>query len=497
LKFFRNTRGVNPIGRQPIAEEFLNINLGDKRLSERLTHLADLLGNTVGANIPESCIQWSEIKAAYRFFSNPHINPESLLERHIFNSTVRVKESDQNIFIFAQDTTSFHYGSHVATKNLGSISRIRSSRIKGIQCHAGLIYTPQGTPLGLFFNKMWLRKARSRKSEALHKKRRPMIPIEKKESIRWIQSIYCAQRIQEQTQKKIIIVHDREGAMNSFYKTALDLGISFVVRVTKARVCNESGSKTIKKYLKSKPFMFEMEEMVSQREKISTCRDDYRRYPARTRKATLQVWWEKITIRLKPNVRSKKNERSLTAILIDEKPAPSQKKSSILSWLLFTDQTIETKKDALRIISYYHVRWQLEEFWRIYKTGCKVEDCRLGDGEKLIRFLKVMAVIAWRQHYLTEVGREYRDLPASTCLSASEIKALKLELKIDPETQLTLGEAWHLIAKLGGFMNRHLDGDPGPTTFWKGLQKLIYITHGIELNSKSSAQSEKDLSKAA
>jgi hypothetical protein len=497
LNIFRNRREIHPVGRQPIVEEFLNINLGDKRLSRRLEHLVDLLGNEFGAGIPEACRDGSEIKAAYRFFSNAHIDEENLLDTHLFNTALRVKKSEQNVFILAQDSTAIFYGSHVATTHLGSLAKSKGTHIKGIFCHAGLIYTSHGTPLGLLLNKLWFRKARSGRAKIRHKKKRDTIPIEKKESFRWIQGIHSARLIQEQSQKKVIVVNDREGDINEFYKTALDLEVGFVVRVDKSRVCNESGSQTIKKYLKNRPFYFEFEAIISQRGKITSHREDYRRYPVKTRKVLLQVWWEEVTIRLKSNSRSKKSEQKITVVLVDEKPLPAQKRSTILSWLLFTDQKIKSKEDALRVIFYYRQRWQVEEYFRILKSGCKVEDCRLGDGHKLIRYLKVMGIIAWRQHYLTEIGREYSKAPASTCLTPSEIKTLKIESKIDLADDLTLDQAWHLIAKLGGFMNRPSDGDPGPTTFWRGFQKLYYITHGAEQSSGISDQLSQEQLKAA
>ena len=91
-----------------------------------------------------------------------------------------------------------------------------------------------------------------------------------------------------------------------------------------------------------------------------------------------------------------------------------------------------------------------------------------------------MGIIAWRQHYLTEVGREYASLPASEFLSPMEIESLKVEFEKSVNSKLTLGEAWHLIARLGGFLDRESDREPGPTTFWRGLQQIIYAAKVLE-----------------
>jgi Transposase DNA-binding/Transposase Tn5 dimerisation domain len=469
------------LGKQPIKEEFVRVELGDQRLSHRLVHLVDLLENEFESSLPKACSEWKEIKAAYRFFSNDHIDPEQLQNTHILNTVARINDVLEDSVILVQDSTSLNYHSHPATLGLGDIANSSGKRCsEGIQCHSGMIYTVHGTPLGLTFQKFWLRKNKEGEERIKYRRGKYRIPFEKKESFRWLEGIRVAHLLQQQVKKHIIVVQDREGAINQVIEAALNFKIGFICRVKNQRTCIESGHQTIRNYLKSRNFDTKIEIEVVFRKKYGKSKKDNRRYPPQRRRALIEVWWQEIAIRMKINSKSPKSARMITVLLAEEKIESNQRVKEPLSWILFTNESIKCNKDALKILAYYKCRWQIEEYHRIWKSGCRVEDCRLGSAQKLIRYLKVMAVIAWRQHYLTEIGREFPNFPASICLSSSEIQAVNLQAHNDLDTTLTLRQAWHLISRIGGFMDRKSDNDPGPTTFWRGLQKIVYIAKGID-----------------
>ena len=91
------------------------------------------------------------------------------------------------------------------------------------------------------------------------------------------------------------------------------------------------------------------------------------------------------------------------AILAEEtNPPPGEEP---VRWLLLTSKKITTLEQAHRIIRVYLRRWDIEVFFRILKTGCRVERVQLKTCEALIRALMIYLVIAWRIHYLTHLGR--------------------------------------------------------------------------------------------
>jgi hypothetical protein len=111
---FRDGFTVKAIGQQPLKNEFNKVELGDYRLTCRLEHLAALLGNDFQSNLPSACVDWKEIKAAYRFFSNNHVNSENIQTTHFENTIARVDDLEAEPILLVQDTTSFNYQSHRA-----------------------------------------------------------------------------------------------------------------------------------------------------------------------------------------------------------------------------------------------------------------------------------------------------------------------------------------------------------------------------------------------
>src|ERR1044071_116329 len=107
-----------------------------------------------------------------------------------------------------------------------------------------------------------------------------------------------------------------------------------------------------------------------------------------------------------------------------------------------------------------------KEFHKILKSGCRVEACRLQTAQRLIRYVTLCSVIAWRLYWLTHINRTAPTTPATTILAPEEVAALQVlaggVLPL-PTPSLTTREAVRLIAKLGGFLGRRQDGEPGIT----------------------------------
>jgi hypothetical protein len=168
---------------------------------------------------------------------------------------------------------------------------------------------------------------------------------------------------------------------------------------------------------------------------------------------------------------------SLWAVHASE-PAPPAG-SEAVEWLLITTVATRTLEDALERLSWYAARWNIEVFHRTLKSGCRIEDRRLGDADSLQACLAIDLVVAWRVMHLTKLGRETPDIPCSVFFEEAEWKALHCHHHRSPnppETPPTLGEAMRMVAKLGGFLGRKSDGHPGATTLWRGLDRLADIT---------------------
>ena len=82
------------------------------------------------------------------------------------------------------------------------------------------------------------------------------------------------------------------------------------------------------------------------------------------------------------------------AVYVQEKDPPQG--ADPLEWMLLTNLKVENFDDALEKIAWYKLRWRIEMFFKVLKSGFSVEDCRLSDGKRLIKYLTIMSILAWR-----------------------------------------------------------------------------------------------------
>lgn len=135
-------------------------------------------------------------------------------------------------------------------------------------------------------------------------------------------------------------------------------------------------------------------------------------------------------------------------------------------------------------MKWYCLRWRIEVYFKVLKSGFKVEDCRLQTADRLIRYLAVMSVVAWRVYWLTLVSRTAPEITSNIFLSDFEWKILFTKFnpnKKIPKQPPTMKQITIWIARLGGFLARKGDGEPGITHVWHGLQKFKNMIERAEM----------------
>jgi len=155
-----------------------------------------------------------------------------------------------------------------------------------------------------------------------------------------------------------------------------------------------------------------------------------------------------------------------------------------LEWTLLTNIEIKSFKDALSKIHWYTLRWRIEEYFKIIKSGFLVEDCRLNTADRLIRYLTVMSIVAWRVFWLTHIARTSPE--SSALIFCNEFESKILSAKFSKKRKSgkrppNIKELVCWIAQLGGFLNRKSDGNPGITHIWRGLKEFYSIIEGAEI----------------
>jgi hypothetical protein len=155
-----------------------------------------------------------------------------------------------------------------------------------------------------------------------------------------------------------------------------------------------------------------------------------------------------------------------------------------IEWILLTSLPVESFDDAWRILGYYEKRWLIEEWHKALKTGCRVECRQLKSKGGLERITGLLSVIAVRLLQLKSAARTNPDRLAAKIVPWHWIVMLLAARKRRNKTverTMTIGEFYRELAKLGGFLGRKSDGEPGWITIWRGWQKLYLLVRGAEL----------------
>ena len=123
----------------------------------------------------------------------------------------------------------------------------------------------------------------------------------------------------------------------------------------------------------------------------------------------------------------------------------------------------------------------IEEYNRVAKSGCSIEKHALRTSDRLEALIGLTSVVAVRLFQLKLVGRNQPDAKAATHVPSAWLKCLKLMRPKVKLTEMTVYAFFRELAKLGGFLGRRHDGEPGWQTIWKGYQRLHQTAIGIAL----------------
>lgn len=435
--------------------------LGDARLNRRLVRVAERLGAQPGASIPVAGGGWAETQAAYRLLAHESVTWEQVLAPHWDCSVERMRR--QPVVLCVQDSTEVDYPAQPGIAGVGPLSYLRQH---GLYVHPTLAVTPDGVPLGVLDGWLWTRDRATFGEDKRH------WPIEAKESIRWVEGFErCAELAASLPDTRLGYVADREGDMHEFMVRAQrEPGIDWLIRATPNR-CLAEGDKLWDR-LAQAPMLGAVSFIL----------------PARPNRPSRPVV---LTVRAEPVTLHPKGGEPVTVTALRAREESSLAGVEPLDWRLLTNRSAATLAKATELIQWYGTRWSIEVFFRILKTGCRVEALQLSTLERLEPALALYLIIAWRIQYLTVLGRTTPELPCDAVLDPAEWQAVYIAihhrppLMSPPPLPTMLG--W--IARLGGHLGRQGDGPPGPQALWIGLQRARDLAWGMQLVSDLHAQS--------
>ena len=179
-------------------------------------------------------------------------------------------------------------------------------------------------------------------------------------------------------------------------------------------------------------------------------------------------------------------ERALKLWVVHVLEASPPADADPVEWFLLTTCSITTAAQAQECLGWYCLRWRIEDWHHVLKSGCHIEALQHKTAERLKRAIAINLVIAWRIMLMTLLGRDCPDPPAEVLFSDSEIEVLAGAKKRESANQLGIGDAVRLVARLGGDMGRAKGPHPGHQIMWQGYSELQTLCEALALRDWTS-----------
>lgn len=466
------------------AQEFGGAPLGDARLSRRLVKVAQSKAEKPGqAFTGVADGDWPAVKAYYRLIDHPDENAvtmEHMLGPHRERTLRRMKA--QRTVLCIQDGSDLDYTSLAQCEDLGVIGTNQTgAQSQGLHLHTTLVVASNGLPLGV------LRASGAAPKLKSPEDKRPSwaIPIEEKKTFCWIEALRDTMDVAAQMpQTRLINVCDREADFfEMFEEQCRNPSVDLLVRAHHNRGVTGEALK-----------LFESVRQASLQTKVEipiprqSARPKLSKKKARakrpSRHAELEVRYQQIQL-LPPKYYAGKDPVAITIVHAVE-PAPPEGATRV-EWFLLTTVRITSPEDAVQCLRWYCLRWRIEDFHRVLKSGCRIEDIAHDTAERIRRAIAINLVIAWRIMLMTLLGRETVELPPNVLFSDVEIQVLHAYAKKKGrDLPSTLRDTVRLVARMGGYLARKSDPEPGHQVLWRGYQQLQIMCEGFALRDSEN-----------
>lgn len=461
-----------------IDNELAGCSFSDGRHGKRLRKLLQQVADRIGGSLPWAGQDWANTKAAYRFFSNPRVSEEKILGGHFQATRERIAASGA-LILMLHDTTEFTFRRNdtapIGVMHKSYIRKDKKGRplqvtVCGILMHSSLAVTTEGLPLGLAAIKFWTRDE-FKGCNALKRKINPTrVPIERKESYRWLENLRQSTALFEHPEQ-CVHIGDRESDIYELFCTAQEAQTHFVVRTCVDRLAGD-GTRTIAEEMKSVPMQ-------------GLHRIEFRNQHGKVSEAVLEIRYCRLVVC--PPIGKQKDypKLILTAIHAQERAEPQGRQR--IEWKLLTDLPVRSRREAIEKIEWYAQRWKIETFHKILKSGCRAEESRLRTAERLVNLVALLSILSWRIFWLTMVNRSEPE--AAPDIGFTELEQYLLDTLIRDTTDRsprTRSLTTYLIklARLGGYLARAHDPPPGNKVIWRGLTRLTDIELGAIIGAQ-------------
>ena len=405
-------------------QEFGGCELGHARRTEQLVKVATNKGRRPSGSYTRAC---GGNRHAYKGYSRlmnnkrEEISSSSLLGGHR-QQTIRRMANEKTALII-QDTMEMNFSTRPHCEGLGPIGKNQTGAVsQGLKMHSRIATSIRGLPLGVLGTQIY---AATPKPKGTGKT--DMRPIEEKESHRWLQTYEDARDISRQlSDVHIVCIGDRESDIFELFDQRRRQGgaVDILVRAKHNRCLQDQEKKLFEHMAQGKPDGSVSISVPRQREKKGKPSKPGRpSFPART--AEVEVRFREITICAPqtPLLKDKKPITLAAVYLFEKNPPPG---ATRIRWMLLTTMQVRSVKQAMKCVRWYCLRWRIEEWHRVLKSGCGVLEHQNQSGESLARAISIDAVVAWRIMLLALLGRELPELPCELLFNSWECEVLQL-----------------------------------------------------------------------
>ena len=443
-------------------QQFSDCQLGDKRRTTRLMSLAHQVVNHPAGGFPEQTETWADLKAAYRLFDRPEVTFEAVAQPH----WQQTRKRTAGRYLVLGDTTELDFGIHREIADLGPTG---NGGGWGFLLHSGLLVDAHGEEIfGLAGQTIHYRKLAPKKENTSQRLMRD------RESEIWGKVIDAVGPPADGVE--FVHVLDRGADNFEVYCHCMEQEVDWVVRVTQRH----------RKILTADGERISLQEYLGQLSLAGTYELSLRARPSQAaRTAKLEVRFGSLRVP-PPNHKSPYvkclNLGAIEMWVVHVREVHAPVGVEPIEWILLTSLAVTDFEDAWVTVAYYEKRWLIEEWHKALKTGCRVTQRQLKTKERLEAMVGLLSVVSVRLLQLKSAARSDPERPARRMIPWRWIAMLQAARKnLKQVKSLTVGAFYRELAKLGGFIGRKSDGEPGWITIWRGWQKLYLMVRGAEI----------------
>ena len=454
---------------------FTRAELGDPRRTKRLTQVAERLAREPGKSLPAALGEDAQLQGAYRLMNNSAVTFDAIMAPQI-ESTAQRARAMQKVLVL-HDTTDCSFP-NLDPAELGYLNTGKA----GFRLHLSLAVAGDGSrrPLGVVNAESLFRAKRSR---AKGKVSGPESAKRKdRESARWFRGMTASANALRAT-RTLVHIADREGDSYELMAGLLDASQRFIIRVRvdrRGRAATGQEWSKVKKIAAACDGMLERDVPLTRRRRKTAPGMNRAHPPRKGRIARLRFAATRIEIP-RPSYLHDPVPETLTLNLVHVREIEAPEGEPEVEWLLYTTEPIDTPTQVAEVVDNYRCRWLIEEFNSALKTGCVYEEREFESRHALLTMLAVSLPIACEVLWLRSQARSLPDAPASSVLSALQMKILRklgsYRLPARPSAQ----EALLAVAAMGGHLKRN--GAPGWKVLQRGMSLLLAYQLGWEAAS--------------